>query len=326
VRFVVFGAGAVGGVVGGRLVEHGHEVVLIARGEHGRTVAERGLVVESPAGSMTLRMPVAEAPAGVDWRGDDVVMLAVKSQDTALALEALATSAPPATPVFCLQNGVDNERSALRRFPAVYGVCVMLPAEHLEPGVVQAYSDPVPGLLDLGRYPGGEDLLAGQVAAALRAATFDSVARADVMRWKYRKLIMNLANAVEAVCGPAAGRDLAALARSEGDRVLRAAGIEVATEAEDRARRGRTLRLGEIAGRQRGGGSSWQSLARATGSIEADYLNGEIVLLGRTHGVPTPVNATLQRLAHDAARRRVPPGATTEAEVLEEVAHLMPVT
>jgi lysophospholipase L1-like esterase len=37
-------------------------------------------------------------------------------------------------------------------------------------------------------------------------------------------------------------------------------------------------------------------LARATGSIETDYLNGEIAMLGRLHGVPTPVNALLQDL------------------------------
>ena len=49
----------------------------------------------------------------------------------------------------------------------------------------------------------------------------------------------------------------------------------------------------DIGGRRRGGGSSWQSLARGTGTIETDYLNGEIVLLGRLHGVPTPVNLGL---------------------------------
>jgi 2-dehydropantoate 2-reductase len=321
VRVVIFGAGAVGGVVGGRLAEHGHPVVLIARGEHGRALADGGLVVESPAGSRTLRVPVATDPGTVDWQADDVVMLAVKSQDTAAALRALAACVAPSTPVVCLQNGVDNERAALRYFSAVYGVCVMLPAAHLEPGVVQAYSDPVPGILDLGRYPTGEDPLAQRLATMLQSATFDSVARPDVMRWKYRKLIMNLANAVEALCGAgAAGGELAAMARAEGEQVLALAGVEVASEAEDRARRGRTLRLGEIDGRARGGGSSWQSLVRGTGSIEADYLNGEIVLLGRMHGRPTPVNATLQRLANEAARRGAEPGATSEAHVLDEVA------
>ena len=51
------------------------------------------------------------------------------------------------------------------------------------------------------------------------------------------------------------------------------------------------------------GGSSWQSLVRGTGTIETDFLNGEIVLLGRLHGIPTPVNADIQRRVRDAGRR-----------------------
>jgi 2-dehydropantoate 2-reductase len=65
-----------------------------------------------------------------------------------------------------------------------------------------------------------------------------------------------------------------------------------------------------------GGGSSWQSLTRGTGSIEADYLNGEIALLGREHGIPTPVNETLQRLANRAAADRRPPGSLLPEEIL----------
>ena len=57
----------------------------------------------------------------------------------------------------CLQNGVANESAALRRFANVYGICVMLPASHLEPGLVVAHSAPVPGILDVGRFPDGVD-------------------------------------------------------------------------------------------------------------------------------------------------------------------------
>ena len=47
-RFVVLGAGAIGGVVGGRLAEHGHDVVLIARGAHYEAIRDNGLRIESP--------------------------------------------------------------------------------------------------------------------------------------------------------------------------------------------------------------------------------------------------------------------------------------
>ena len=76
------------------------------------------------------------------------------------------------------------------------------------------------------------------------------------------------------------------------------------------------MQIVKINGNERGGGSSWQSLTRGTGSIEADYLNGEIVLLGREFGVPTPVNEVLQRLANRAASDRRAPGGLTPTEVL----------
>ncbi len=116
------------------------------------------------------------------------------------------------------------------------------------------------------------------------------------MRWKYAKLLNNLGNAMDALCGPDAdGRDLQQRARSEGAACLRAAGIDPISPEEDSARRGDRFQWDGPANRSRPGASSWQSLARGTGSIEADYLNGEIVLLGRLHGVPTPVNLMLQR-------------------------------
>jgi hypothetical protein len=65
---------------------------------------------------------------------------------------------------------------------------------------------------------------------------------------------------------------------------------------------------GPIGGSERHGGSSWQSFVRATGSIETDYLTGEIVLQGRLHAIATPVNELLQRLADQAAAERRAPG------------------
>jgi len=225
--------------------------------------------------------------------------------------------APPSIGVVCAQNGVENERLALRHFSHVYAMCVMCPATHLEPGVVLASSTPVTGLLDLGCYPSGVDDRARDIAAALEKSTFESVPRADIMRWKYTKLLMNLGNSAEALCGHVEGLgDVVRLARSEGAEVLRVAGIDAASREEDQERRGNRMQQKPIAGAPRGGGSSWQSLQRGTGHIETDYLNGEIVLLGRFHNVDTPVNALLQRLANDAARKGAQPGSITPEAIL----------
>ena len=201
-RFVVLGAGAVGGVVGGRLFEHGHDVLLIARGEHAKAISTTGLTLASASGVAVLPVPVAVSPYDVDWRDDHVVLMAVKSQDTEMAIRQLSGSAPPSVPVVCMQNGVANEATALRRFANVYGMCVMCPASHLEPGVVVASSSPITALLDVGRYPSGADGVAEALAGALVSSTIESVVRTDIMRWKYTKLLRNLANSIDAICGP----------------------------------------------------------------------------------------------------------------------------
>jgi 2-dehydropantoate 2-reductase len=319
-RIVIYGAGAIGGVLGARLFAAGHDVVLIARGGHGRAIAAHGLRVESPDEQVSLRIPVVDHPSAHRFQRGDAVILAMKSQDTAAAVHELSASAPAEVAVVCAQNGVQNERAALRAFAHVYAVCVMLPATHLRPGVVQANSTPTTGILDTGRYPDGVDPVVGELTAAFESATFSSRPIERIMRWKYTKLLMNLANAVEALCGPAArDSDLARLARSEGEACLRAAGIDFASEAEDRVRRADWLKLRPIDGARRGGGSSWQSLARGAGSIETDYLNGEIVLLGRLHGVPTPVNQLLQTEANRAAREGRPPGSRSPDQLLAEI-------
>jgi 2-dehydropantoate 2-reductase len=311
-RFVVYGAGAIGGVVGGRLFQHRHQVMLIARGDHYRAIRDGGLRLQDPSGEVTLPMPVVEHPGRVEWRADDVVLVAVKSQHTETVLTELATVAPPDLAVVCLQNGVRNEDEALRRFERVYAVPVASPTAHLEPGVVQAYSSPVTGILDIGRYPEGVDDVAIAVAAAFASATLDSRATPDVVRWKWRKLITNLGNAIEAVCGPAArGGSISQRAAAEGEACLDAAGIDAATTEEDRARRADLLKLRPVGDQRRPGGSSWQSLARGAPDIESDYLNGEVVLLGRLHGVPTPVNRLLQRLANQLAATGAEPGSVS---------------
>ena len=311
-RFVVLGAGAVGGVVGGRLAEHGHDVVLVARGPHRAAIAVDGLLLRCPDGEVRLDVPVVGHPDELRLDGNDVVLLAVKGQDTRGALDALAHG-PRDLAIVCLQNGVDNERQVLRRTPNTYGVPVMLPATHLSPGVVDAASSPTTGILDIGRYPTGVDERTEAVAAALSTATFSSRPDPAVMRFKWAKLLMNLGNALEAALGPIGrGSDLYAAARAEGEAAIAAAGIDCASDEEDRARRGDLISIRPVGGERRGGGSSWQSLARGTGSIETDLLNGEIVLLGRLYGVPTPVNALLQQVANELARAGAAPGSLTE--------------
>src|SRR4029077_10887764 len=176
---------------------------------------------------------------------------------------------------------------------------------------------PVSGLLDIGRYPNGLDDRSQKISDALNASTFHSIPRLDVMRWKYTKLLMNLANSIEAAVAPDPRvGDLVKLVRAEGEACLRAAGIDFASREEDKDRRGDRMDVRPVNGEFRGGGSSWQSLVRGTRSIETDYLNGEIVLLGRMHGVPTPANELMQRVAGEQARAGAAPKSVSPSELL----------
>ncbi|MFN0093778.1 MAG: ketopantoate reductase family protein, partial [Dehalococcoidia bacterium] len=312
-RFIIYGAGAVGGVAGARLFQAGHEVVLIARGAHLAAIRKDGLGLQDVNGLVRLPIPAVGDPSEIAFREGDVVLLCMKSQDTAGAVEALRAAAGDLPAVVCVQNGVESERLCLRRFSKVYAAPVRMPASHLEPGVVIADSYPVSGILDIGRYPAGVDATAEAISAALAGATFSSNPIPNVMAHKYTKLwLVNLTNAVEAICGSGQGsRAIAHAARDEAEACYKAAGIAYISAAEDRARRGELLTMNPLTGNFRPGGSTWQSLQRGKRDVEADYLNGEIVLLGRLHGVPTPVNEGLMRVANDCAARGLGPGSMT---------------
>ncbi|MEV5158599.1 2-dehydropantoate 2-reductase N-terminal domain-containing protein [Streptomyces sp. NPDC053728] len=324
-RYIIVGTGAVGGAIGGRLAEAGHDVLLVARGTQYTALRDEGLRLTTPEGTRTHRLPVADGPEPVDLDQDDVLVLAVKTQDSTAALDAWSTrpvrgggTAGERLPLICAQNGVESERLALRRFRHVYGCCVYLPATFVEPGRVVAPCAPLTGILHLGRYPSGTDGTVRAVAADWEKAKLAAPVVPDVMRWKHAKLLSNLANAIEAATGPLNDPEAFALfdrARAEGEAVLAAAGIEATGKQEQEAVRGDRIRFDPFDGTERGGGSSWQSLSRGTGTIEADYLNGEIVLLGRLHGVPTPVNDALRRTADLFARERRAAGSMTVAEL-----------
>ena len=325
-RYIIIGAGAIGGGIGGRLQESGQQVVLVARGPHLAALRDDGLRFSTPDGTRTLGVRAVGGPEELTLRQDDVLVLAVKAQHTAALLETWSGqpldggTAGELLPLLCAQNGVENERLALRWFRRVYGVSVWMPATHLRPGTVAVPGSPLSGFLHLGRVPGptGDDPTAQAIAADLEKARFRAPVHQDVMRWKYGKLIGNLGNALDALADPAEQDTTAELyrrARAEGEAVLTAAGIPYASVAEQLEQRGDLMELVPLDGVELGGSSSRQSLARGAGSIEADYLNGEIVLLARRHGVPAPLNEALQRLATAYARAGRAPGSLPTAEL-----------
>lgn len=321
-KYVIIGAGAVGGTIGVRLSGAGHDVTLVARGAHLAAIRERGLMLRSPDGDVTARLPAVDGPAAEPLPAETVLVLTVKSQDTVAALRTWVDApvsgggtAGERLPLLTAQNGVANERAALRFFARVHPVCVWLPATHLEPGVVVANGHPHPGMLHLGCYPSGWDGTVRTIAAELAAAGFVAPVSDDVMRWKYGKLLSNLGNGLQALLGRETPDELTERVRAEALAVLAAGGIAHTSAEEEADERGDRVQHRPVHGQVRSGHSTWQSLARRTGSAETDYLNGEIVLLGRLHGVPTPVNAAVQLAVRRAVRDRIEAGGFPLAEL-----------
>jgi 2-dehydropantoate 2-reductase len=323
-RFVVVGAGSVGCAVGGGLLIAGHDVTIVARGGNLAALRSSGLQLHTPSGTRVAPVHAVASPAEASINAGDEVLLTTKSQDTAEALEALRSATSGAVAVVCLQNGVENERQALRLFDAVYGGYVYIFAARVAPGEVHVYTSPGNGVIDVGRYPAGADDACVAVSGALRDGGFDSQVRPEIMRWKYAKLLANLSNAWTAICDDAAmGERVLAAARREAIECFTAGHVSPVPIEASNARRGALMPLRDVAGQPFQGGSTWQSLARGASRIEVDYLNGEVVLLGRLHGVATPVNLILQELAWSAARQGRRPGSMLPAELRTVFAGLL---
>lgn len=317
-RLIIYGAGAIGGAVGGHLARTGSDVALIGRPGHMKAIREDGLRFITPTGTHVLRLPAVTAPDQIDFGPDDVVLLCVKGQDTDEALRELRRVTDN-VPIFCFQNGVRNEEIAAGYFPKVYGVKVSLAATYLTDGEVTARSDP-PGVLIIGRYPSGADDLAHAVATKLRVAGFLVLVTPDVMPYKWGKLMVNLANAVNGITDGVEGDDyrrVARAAKKEAREILAEAGIrwisnaELALEWPESAVQPLSIPDSKIRS------STLQSLARRQGTVETDFFNGEIVQTARRLGKKAPINEMLVRITQEMAAGHELPGKYTPEQLCQ---------
>lgn len=315
-RIVVYGTGAIGGGVAAALHRGGTDVVAISRGAQLEALRTKGLRLRTPDRDDVVRFPVVANPRDADIGPDDMILLAMKGQDTTEALEDLRAAGVTDQHIFCLQNGVANEAKALRLFPNVHGVTVMMPAIFTVPGEVVVQSQPKIGLFYVGRYPHGSDAADARLCDALNAGDIAAFVKEDVMATKYGKLLMNLSNIVGAALGhnaPAPG--LRARMQAEGEAALTAAGIVWEDVGMNHPDRRAYMNFTKVPGVETVGTSTTQSFLRGSKRVETDWLNGEIVYLGRLHDVPVPVNAYLTRLAARMARDGIAPGSISLSEI-----------
>ncbi len=226
VRVIIYGAGAVGSAIGGRLRQGGADVVLVTRPPHAAAIGEHGLTLRAASGSEVVEIGAVTSIDQLRPSVDDVVLITAKTQDTP-PIHAELFDWNPDVAVVCGTNGVEHERLALRRFGRVYGMVIHMPAQFEKAGEVTVLCAPTNAILDVGRYPTGVDETADELASLIEASPrLLSEADDDVMTKKYGKLLVNLGNIADAACGvPGRGARAVESAIEEGKRVYQAAGI-----------------------------------------------------------------------------------------------------
>jgi 2-dehydropantoate 2-reductase len=318
-RIIIYGAGAIGGAVGGLLALSGTPVILIGRANNVDAIRGHGLKLLTPTGTSIVKIPAVTSPREIEFGPADIVFLCVKSQDTEQAVRDLSAVVKD-IPVFCFQNGVRNEEIVRRYFPRVYGVMLKAGAVFIRDGEVESRSNP-PGRLVIGRYPEGTDALVESVAVNLRQAGYDVLVTPEIMPRKWGKLLENLGNAVGAVTNVpgAATNRIATAAQDEGKAILARAGVRWVSVENVAARppKANTRPKNDLFGTPLG--STWQSLVRVQGTVETDFFNGEIVRLAAKLGAKAPINEALLRITAEMAANHDKPGKYTPAELLRRL-------
>lgn len=331
-RYVIFGAGAIGGAVGAMLARAGARVVCVARPPQAEALGG-GLIIKQEGERVAAVVDAVTEASRLTPESGDTLVITTKSQATDEAVNELAAVYDRNSPVVCLQNGVSNEEVAARRFSNVYAGLVFFSAVQLEPALITL---PRGRSIAVGCYPKGVDARAQRFCDDLNRAGFDAVASSHVMSMKWSKFVINLNNATYAITGywveqgmaDAEMRRLMYEVREEGLRVLDAAGVEVEPppgepspirirELNEKLKQPHKSPDGgpDLPEERRTYASMWQDLILGRESGEADYLNGKIVELGKRLGIPTPYNSALLGIANRMFDEGLKPGIYTPAEL-----------
>jgi 2-dehydropantoate 2-reductase len=311
-RFLFFGAGAVGSLLGARLAQAGSEVTLVGRAPHVEAVARDGLkmVLAGKVSNQSVR--AAEATVAEAAGPFDYIFLTVKGYDTLDAVEQLQSVIHPGTILGSFQNGVGNEEAIAAALPdqALVAGSLTVPVSLDEPGTIQLHSRR--GGVALA--PVSPEVNAAPLVRKLGEAGFAARRYADFRAMKWSKLLFNiLGNAQSAILDLPPSHIFAdselfryeRLAFREAVTVMRRMRVKVVALPglpTPSLRFGMSLppllaqmilepRLGGARGQKMP--SLWWDLSRGKGRTEAAFLNGAVVDAGRRYDVPTPINSVL---------------------------------
>jgi 2-dehydropantoate 2-reductase len=309
-KICIFGAGAVGAVIAGSLARAGHEVSVVARGDHLTAIRSRGLRILSGEAQSAVRVAAESDPARLGPQ--DYVIVAVKGQSLPEVAATIAPLLGVGTSVVTAMNGVpwwffdrlpfgagklrletlDPGGAIARAIPTerIVGCVIHLAASFVEPGVIRHNMG---GRLIIGE-PGGRNTeRTARLADVLKAAQFEVIMSNFIERDFWVKLLGNVSfNPVSALTLATADRMIAdaevkaymvAIMR-ECLAVGRAIGVDADIDPEariDMARRLGTFKTSMLQDME--GGKSLEIDGLLTGTLE----------IARKAGVAAPCTESL---------------------------------
>lgn len=313
-KIAVIGAGAIGSVIGGLLSKAGEDVTLIGRKPHVDAINKNGLILEAESGKTVIQVKAAE---NLDFT-PDLALLTVKTQDVESSVRKAQLFLSGAQ-VVTMQNGVQSDdivAGVLGKENIISGI-VLLNIGFLEPGKAE-YSKVLSKTALLIGEPFSAKGKRLQSLSTLFNKALPTDISDDIRGAHWTKLLQNLNNGVPAVTGLPIQegnqysqiRELNIKLMKEGLEVIKIAGIKTApvpgftvslieTIAKMPLAESSSMlkNIIESLGKLPVLGSTLQSIKRGK-STEIDYLNGEIVNLGKKAGIPTPVNSLIVGLVH----------------------------
>ncbi|MBQ04406.1 hypothetical protein CL673_06845 [Candidatus Bathyarchaeota archaeon] len=323
-RFIIYGAGAVGSIIGGHMYKANNDVLLIANTHHANIINKNGLELNTPDDKYILDIPAYNNISRIkSFKDDDVIFLTMKSQHVLRSLGQLRASAGRDIPVFCFQNGISTEPLAQRVFTNIYGGVISMAGIFLKPGIVYDSVNNGRCFVEVGAYPRGIDCIAKKVAESLKDSGFAGGLNKEVMMTKGAKCLQSLGHALLAITDGKGDQDsFQRSLRYEAKQVWSRVGIKwedldlfkyrAGKERGEIIRNKIFLENSTIV-------SSWQSLVRETGNIEVWQINGDVVDLGKMLNIETPYNEIVCRVAHKMAINGEKPGKYSIQDLLRKI-------
>lgn len=297
-KILIVGSGAVGGYYGAVLVRGGHDVTFVARGEHGRRMADHGLTVETPDAEFTVPASVVSNVRDAAGLGVDLAIVAVKSTALdAVLVEGVGAALGDGGVALPLLNGVDSEEVLARAIGGsrVVGGIAQIAARLVSPGRVRVNG---PARLVVAPLSPEQMPLVERLAAALSSSGLVCDAKRDLKRILWTKLLWNAPfNAICALTRKNAGAVLAVpelyvLVRDamlEVAAVARAEGVDIDERFID----------GTLASTREKFADSVPSMLQdvlAGRTTETRALQGAVTERGSVHGISTPIHSMLGAL------------------------------